>query len=383
MKKASPKVSVILTSYNHAKYVREAIDSVINQTFNDFELIIIDDTSSDNSWELISEYVDPRIRAFRNETNMGPVFCVNKAISELASGNYIAIHHSDDVWELNKLQKQLDFLAANPNIGAVFSNTHLIDERGQPLADRSNAYYSIFNQSNRSRQEWLRHFFFRGNALCHPSILIRKQCYEDCGLYLDYLAQLPDFDMWIRLCFKYDIHVLPERLVRFRVLDNEANSSGNRPEVRIRYRSEAHYISQYYFNISSFDELVTIFPEAKEYYRSNGCELKFIMAIIAVGEKSPPWAKLFGIETLFELLSDAGTREIIRSLYQFESRELIALTGKFDLFFLESVAYLNHEVAKCNALISKQAELIEQLTRLAQIDGAMESNRQIPKPSHS
>ncbi len=376
-------ISVILTSYNHSKYIRESIDSVLNQTFTDFELIILDDSSSDNSWELISQYTDPRIRAFRNETNMGPVFGVNKVISELALGNYIAIHHSDDVWELNKLQKQFDFLEANPNIGAVFTNTYPMDERGQPLADRSHVYYSIFDHPNRSRYEWLRHFFFRGNALCHPSILIRKQCYEQCGLYHDYLAQLTDFDMWIRLCFKYDIHVLPERLVRFRVLDNEANSSGNRPEVRVRHRSEAHYISKYYLSISSFDELTTIFPEAKGYYRSNGYELRFIMAMIAVGENSPPWVKLFGIETLFELLSDASASEKIRSLYHFESRDFIAITGKIDLFFLESVAYLNHEVAKRNALISKQAELIEQLKRLAQIDGTMEPNRKIPKPSHS
>ena len=116
------KVSVILTSYNHAEYLREAIDSVLNQTFQDFELIIWDDASNDDSWQIIRSYNDSRIKAFQNPRNQGPVFGVNKAILEIATGEYIAIHHSDDVWDLSKLEKQLDFLEVNQNIGAVFSS---------------------------------------------------------------------------------------------------------------------------------------------------------------------------------------------------------------------------------------------------------------------
>ena len=102
-----PKVSVILTSFNHSKYIREAIESTLNQTFADFELIILDDCSSDNSWDLINQYTDPRISAFRSERPGEVVGRLNKAISELASGEYIAIHHSDDAWGLNKLQVQV------------------------------------------------------------------------------------------------------------------------------------------------------------------------------------------------------------------------------------------------------------------------------------
>ena len=79
-----PTISVILTSFNHAKYICEAIESTLNQTFTDFELIILDDCSFDNSWDLINQYSDPRIKAFRNEVNKGPVEGLNKAISEVA-----------------------------------------------------------------------------------------------------------------------------------------------------------------------------------------------------------------------------------------------------------------------------------------------------------
>ena len=102
-----PKVSVILISYNHEKFIREAIESVLNQTFTDFELIIWDDASSDDSWAIINSYNDSRIKAFLNDETRRGIYGINKAISEVASGEYLAIHHSDDVWASEKLQKQV------------------------------------------------------------------------------------------------------------------------------------------------------------------------------------------------------------------------------------------------------------------------------------
>ncbi|NLJ19748.1 MAG: glycosyltransferase, partial [Bacteroidales bacterium] len=129
--KKNIKVSIVLSSYNHEKYIKKAIDSALNQTFSDFELIIWDDASSDTSWQIISSYTDPRIRAFRNEKNLGGGNA-KKAITEIAVGEYIAIHHSDDIWEPDKLEKQVAFLDANPEIGAVFSQAQIIDENGDP-----------------------------------------------------------------------------------------------------------------------------------------------------------------------------------------------------------------------------------------------------------
>lgn len=104
--KLMPKISIILTSFNHEKYIKEAIDSALNQTFTDFELIIWDDASSDNSWEIIQSYGDPRIRSFRNDVQRRGIYGINKAISEVAQGEYIAIHHSDDIWESENLRSR-------------------------------------------------------------------------------------------------------------------------------------------------------------------------------------------------------------------------------------------------------------------------------------
>ena len=210
-----PKVSVILISYNHEKFIREAIESVLNQTFTDFELIIWDDASSDDSWAIINSYNDSRIKAFLNDETRRGIYGINKAISEVASGEYLAIHHSDDVWASEKLQKQVGFLDANPIYGAVFTKVLAIGEDGLKYKDNNNYYANIFEQPNRTRHEWLNYFFYHGNALCHPSVLIRKQCFTDCGQYRYGMAQVGDFDMWIRICLKHEIYVLQEKLVYF------------------------------------------------------------------------------------------------------------------------------------------------------------------------
>lgn len=374
-----PEVSVILTSFNHAKYLKESIESVLAQTFTDFELIIWDDASSDDSWSIIERYrdADTRIKAFRNDVPRRAIYGVNKSITEIAKGEYIAIHHSDDVWEHEKLERQVDYLRRHLKVGAVFSNALAIGEDSQPLVDAKHFYSGIFDKPNRTRQEWLRFFFSGGNALCHPSVLIRRECYAACGLYRFGLAQLPDFDMWVRLCMKYEIHVLPEKLVRFRVRDNAANASGSRPDVRIRDRSEFYYVLKHFQKIDSFEELISIFPEAKQYYRPSGCEPRFVFAMVALAESSFPWAKLLGIDTLFDLVTSPDTRAKIESLYQFGYLDLVSLTGKYDLFALEAVANQDQEIAKRDAIISTQAEQIARLTRAARSSGAVEERAAI------
>ena len=190
----------------------------MNQTFSDFELFIIDDASTDESWAIIKSFSDPRIRALRNETNWNDKEMMRRVIFEMAHGEYIAIHHSDNIWKPEKLQKQVDFLDLHSEVGAVFTNVQFIGEDGKPFEDSSHFDTNIFDQPNKTRHEWLNFFFYRGNALCHPSILIRKKCYADCGFYRNGFVQMPDLEMWVRLCLKYEIFVIPEKLIGNRVL---------------------------------------------------------------------------------------------------------------------------------------------------------------------
>lgn len=374
----APKISVILTSFNHSKYLREAIESVLNQTYENFELIIWDDASEDDSWEIINSYTDSRIKAFQNSESKRGVYGINKAISEVAQAEYIAIHHSDDIWELNKLEKQVDFLDSHPAIGAVFSNAQAIDESGAPYSDTSHYYSSVFDRENRSRQEWLRLFFDQGNALCHPSVLIRKQCYSDCGLYRFGLAQIADFDMWIRLCLKYEIHVMPDRLVKFRVRDNEANSSGNRPETRARVLFEFSILLPLYLEITHKDDLLKVFPEAAAFCGDDDETVHYAMARAMLETKTFDFVVPFALKVLFEILNSPKKAKLV----DFDVIKFVKLTAELDPLKMCYFDKLNQLVAEREAqlaegnvqLAEREAQIIEYHGQLVERDARINEN---------
>jgi glycosyltransferase involved in cell wall biosynthesis len=328
-----PKVSVILTSFNHKKYICEAIDSILQQTFTDFELIIWDDASSDDSWYLINQqYTDTRIKAFRNEINKGPVFGVNKAISEIATGDYIAIHHSDDVWKLSKLEKQLDFLEANQEIGAVFTWANIINEQGE---EKENDH---FTQQNKTRWEWLKQLFTGENRLNHPSILIRKQCYHEAGLYRYSLAQTPDAEMWSRVLLKSPIHIIEEKLTKHRLFTDNSNTSGSRIDVKIRISNEWNIIRENFLSLTDFEDIIAIFPSLERYRNSAGFDNKFLLAMACLYECKQKNAWQLGLTWLFELVNDPVRYQKITELYAFYYADLIKLTAEFDVYGIESVS---------------------------------------------
>ena len=341
--KRMPTVSVILTSYNHEKYLQSSIDSVLAQTYTDFELVIVDDASTDRSWEIIESYQDPRIVKIRHAENL--LFYANHTIQNLTRGAYIAILHSDDIWEPEKLEQQVAFLDTHPECGATFSWARIIDEDGEPYLDETNYYFSIFSQPNRTRHEWLNFFFHNGNALCHPSVLIRRQCYEECGYYRDGLAQLPDLDMWMRVCLKYDIFVIPQKLLRFRLRRHEANSSGNRRDTRIRYDTEFYQLLDNYILTLSFYELTLIFPAVGRYDRAELSNVRFAFAMYCLSAQGHQSAKAYAINLLFALMRDPATREVLQSSYGFTHREFLKITGEQEQFLLEAVRENEQQIA--------------------------------------
>ncbi|MDD3409326.1 MAG: glycosyltransferase, partial [Eubacteriales bacterium] len=181
----TPKVSVMIPSYNHEPYVAEAVESVLNQTFTDFELLISDDASPDRSAEILQRYDDPRIDLHLSSENQGATLNLQYLVDK-CRGEYVALNNSDDVWLPQRLEKGVAYLDAHPECGAVFSQAALIDENSHVLT----ADCEIFHQPNRTRAEWYRHFFTKANCLCHPSVLIRRSVYEQIGCYTMGMRQL-------------------------------------------------------------------------------------------------------------------------------------------------------------------------------------------------
>ncbi len=368
-----PTVSVILTSFNHEKYTREAIDSVLNQTFTDFELIIWDDASKDDSWAVINSYSDQRIKAFRNEITKRGIYGINKSIAEVATGEYIAIHHSDDVWELDKLEKQVAFLDANPETGAVFTWAQLIDENG---VESENSW---FQQENKTQWQWLQLLFNECNQLCHPSVLIRKHCYEEVGVYRYGLGQTGDAEMWSRVLIKFPIHVIPENLTKHRKFSDMSNTSGDRIEVQIRTGNEWNLLRENYLAISSFEDIVATFPSLERFRTPEGFDNKFLLGMACLYECKQRSAWQLGLKWLFDLLNDKASHKKIRELYSFSYMDFIKLTSKFDVYFIEGdrlLAEQNGQMFSLNQAVADRDGQIASLKAVVDCNGQLASLNQ-------
>ena len=299
------KVTVWLTSYNHAKYLRTCIESVLGQTYQHFQFYIVDDCSTDDSWNIIREYAekDGRITTIRHERNWGGSG-FDKYFNNLP-GEYIAIIHSDDVWESNKLEKQVEILDNNRKVEACFTHVKLINDNNEEFNNNLHQLNILFEQKNRSRYEWLHYFFYFRNCLCHPSLLIRKNAYKTYNLFTRELHGYPDFCKWIRICMNAEIYIIQEKLTRFRIHDNEENTSGEKPENINRIHTEEYFVMKEYIKLLETHEVLDVFPEAQKYVVDGMIVEKYALAQIYLsGPSHAHW--LIGLELLCELFRGAG-----------------------------------------------------------------------------
>ncbi|NOG70258.1 glycosyltransferase [Roseicella sp. DB1501] len=242
---AEPTVSVLVKCYNHAPYVGQTVRSLLSQSFQDFEIVVTDDGSTDGTAEVVRGFDDPRIRLAVLPANQGISAAMNATIAR-ARGRYLAILNSDD-WALpGRLQRQVDVLDAHPEIGLVFGLPQPVDEAGRPTA-AYNDFDAAFALPDFSRRSWLRRFFYRGNCLCAPTAMIRREAYDAAGPYDVRLTNLQDLDMWIRMLLAGQrIHVLAEAVTAFRIRDRSANASAPRSDSLLRTRFETSRLLRHF-----------------------------------------------------------------------------------------------------------------------------------------
>ncbi|QQG66486.1 glycosyltransferase [Desulfobulbus oligotrophicus] len=354
---STPRISVILTSFNHALFLREAIDSVLNQTFQDFELIIWDDASKDNSWDIIQSYNDPRIKSFRNDEQRRGVYGLNKAISEVALGEFIAIHHSDDVWEEKKLEKQFDIFTQCPDIGAVFTWVQIIDENGYKLdLDWFNRPYN--------RWQLLRELFSGENHLNHPSALVRKSCYDSVGLYKFGLAQTADAEMWSRLLLQHNAAVVEERLVKHRFFSDGSNTSSLSNNNKIRAQNEWYILRCNFLNCKKFEDLLQIFPEISEVCSEKDFSIVRALAYVSLTPNMPRSAWGFGINILYHEITNTVHSSALCNKYDY--RNLLIESGLFDVYSIlpdTKTNNLKKHIDEQNEQIDLQEKYIDTLVQ--------------------
>lgn len=200
-----PKISVIMPVYNAEKFIKETIESLLNQTFSDFELIIIDDGSVDNSYEIIRCYLDKRIKYFKNEKNSGIVFSLNRAL-EIASAEYIARIDADDICFRDRLKLQFDFLEHNKNVGVCSGDICYIDADGVE---------GVTVKMPKSNDECKIKFLF-GNPVIHPASMFRRALAIRVGGYTSGMEPAEDYDFWLKLQEVSEIQNIDEILLKYR-----------------------------------------------------------------------------------------------------------------------------------------------------------------------
>ena len=216
-----PRVSVIIPTYNQASYLSEAVESALAQSYQDLEVIVIDDGSTDNTPEVASGF-PPGVIYIRQE-NQGVSTARNNGI-EMAKGEYLAFLDSDDIMLEGALQKSVDFLDQHPEAGFCYGQVYRMDDKGRTL--RLIGSRGAKTSCIRDGKEQIALMLFRGD-ITPSTVLARRFCFEEVGLFNTTLHIGEDIDMWLRLAMRYSVGYIAEPLAKYRVHPQSATIKGN------------------------------------------------------------------------------------------------------------------------------------------------------------
>ena len=238
-----PKTSVIMPAYNAEKYIREAIDSILNQTFKDFEFIIVNDGSTDSTKTIIESYVDPRIKIINHNTNQGIYISRNWGL-KIAQGEFIANFDSDDISMKNRLEEQLSFMMKYPDIVVIGSWMEMMDMKF------SKTYILKYN-CDPAIIKWDQ---ILKNQISNPASFFRKKTIDEVGYYRKKYKYAGDYDFWSRISRKYKMSNISKALVRQRVHNKSITGTPRTHKIQTHLTLEVIFNNiNYYINISRKD----------------------------------------------------------------------------------------------------------------------------------
>lgn len=203
-----PKVSVIIPAYNHAKYIRHCIDSVLAQTYQDREIIVVDDGSTDGTLDVLHSY-GASIKVIPQK-NKGTQAARNTGV-QASSGDYIALLDSDDVWLPNKLERQVKLFEKNPSLGLVYSLAYVIDATGKVLSDGIPIGAPISNPRLAFEE------LLMEDKVPALTAVIRRACLDKVGFFDEAFVGAGDWDLWLRIAANWPVECVPEPLALYRV----------------------------------------------------------------------------------------------------------------------------------------------------------------------
>lgn len=205
-----PRVSIIINVHNGEGYIRPAIQSILNQSFDDFELIVVNDGSTDSTADLVRNYLDPRIRLVENQTSIGIPKAINRGIG-FARGEYIAHQDADDISYPLRLVRQVEFMDAHPDVAGIGTRFVIINKRGQTI------HYWPGDMALPVTQLGIRWAMLFARGFLHSSFMFRRKvAWDELNGYDEDCPRVQDYEFWSRLAMRHNILNLPEALVGFR-----------------------------------------------------------------------------------------------------------------------------------------------------------------------
>jgi|LakMenEpi03Aug12_release.lakeMendotaPanAssembly.Ray.scaffolds.fasta_scaffold65139_2 glycosyltransferase involved in cell wall biosynthesis len=320
MKGSDSLVSVVMPSFNHSQYISEAIESVLNQTHKNFDLIVVDDGSTDDTARILKKY-SKHLRYILLDKNKGAAYATNLGI-EQSRGELVAILNSDDMWIREKLRYQIEVMQEK-NLNIVFSRASVIDTNSIELP-RTLPGFDKFEISKPIEKSFLEHFFYHGNFLCHPSVLYSRSVFQSYGPYHNSFRQLPDLKFWIAISKHEKMHVIHEALTKFRVHGNSNTSSPLASGVLNRSKNELTSIYFNFFKGHSNEEIIKMFESSLHRIPSTHSELKEKnMDIALLLSVDNPWLKEAATIAAIMLMYEKSEEDISQQLICEVSSELI------------------------------------------------------------
>lgn len=234
MSDKSPQISVLMPVYNAERYLREAVESILNQSFTDFEFLIVNDGSTDGSAAVLMEYAakDDRIRLI-SRPNTGYVVALNEMLG-LAGGEFLARMDADDAAVSDRFERQVAFLGSNPDHVAVGSRVLLIDPEDEPISPFGKAMlHEEIDQGHLDK--------CAGSLICHPTVMMRKAAIDSIGAYRINMEPAEDVDLFLRLAEIGKLRILPEILLHYRMHHSSVSMTRRHEQLHVirRIVSEA------------------------------------------------------------------------------------------------------------------------------------------------
>jgi glycosyltransferase involved in cell wall biosynthesis len=355
----------------------------LDQSFQDFEIIISDDNSQDNSIEEIEKFNDPRIKLIKNNINRGPSNNLNIAIKN-ASSDLVTLIGSDDKMNNSRLKESYQFIKEN-NFDVIFSYIETIDSEDNIIE------HPILNLCNRSmnRIEMLRYFFFNGNFAPAVTVVIKKDIFEKIGYFNPSLIQLQDFEMWIRILVNnYKIGFLEEKLTFYRIHDkNLSSGSENESEFLSRCYIENSIIFKNFLSLNADDFKEVFKKELEKFKLINPEYIPFYIGSIAfdhfnnlsLNNQIQSWMFFynnFAINTIFDFSINVNLSEDLQNDLEIKFQDFYNIFGSNELMkhYILSKKHNNDLINQNNDLIIQNNDLANQNNDLVNKNKILKNN---------